>query len=77
MPFLRRSRGIVLRLVRNRPLAIALGLAMAAPSAWVQLGGGSSAWWIEGLSLVIGATGLALFWTGLTGVSPDWTEPDA
>jgi hypothetical protein len=29
---------------------------------------------MEGASLVIGATGLALIWTGLTGASPDWIE---
>ena len=25
-------------------------------------------------ALVVGATGLALFWTGLTGPSPDWID---
>jgi hypothetical protein len=51
-----------------------LGLAMIVPSAYVQISGRLGAWWLEGLSLVVGATGLALFWTGLTGVSPDWTD---
>ena len=71
---LRRLRGIVLRLVRQRGLAIALGLALAAPSAYVELSGRAGAWWMEGLALVIGATGLAIFWTGLTGTSPDWVD---
>jgi hypothetical protein len=31
---------------------------------------------MQGLALVVGATGLALFWTGLTGPSPDWIEDD-
>jgi hypothetical protein len=31
---------------------------------------------MEGLALVVGATGLAIFWTGLTGASPDWVEED-
>ena len=39
-----------------------------------RFGGVHAAWWIEGLSLVVCATGLALFWTGLTGPSPDWVE---
>jgi len=71
---LRRMRGVVLRLVRRRALAIAVGVALAAPAAWVELAGRSDVWWVEGLSLVVGATGLALLWTGLTGVSPDWID---
>lgn len=71
---LRRLRGIVLRLVRQRGLAIALGLALAIPAGYVELSGRAGAWWVEGLALVIGATGLAIFWTGLTGASPDWVE---
>jgi hypothetical protein len=31
---------------------------------------------MEGLALVVGATGLAIFWTGLTGASPDWVDTD-
>ncbi|MGE5243484.1 MAG: hypothetical protein ACM3SQ_04580 [Betaproteobacteria bacterium] len=74
MTILRRMRGSVLRLARRRPLAIAVGAALAAPAAWIELTGRFGAWWIEGLSLVVGATGLALLWTGLTGVPPDWQE---
>jgi hypothetical protein len=74
MSLLRRSRGALLRLARHRPLAIVLGLALIVPSAYIQFGGRLDAWWLEGLSLVAGATGIALFWTGLTGVSPDWTD---
>jgi hypothetical protein len=40
----------------------------------VEFGASNAPWWLEGLSLVVGATGLALFWTGLTGASPDWVE---
>jgi hypothetical protein len=29
---------------------------------------------LEGLALVVGATGLAILWTGLTGVAPDWVD---
>jgi hypothetical protein len=71
---LRRLRGRLLRLIRRRPLAIAAGLALVAPAAWIEWSGRFSEWWIEGLALVLGATGLALLWTGLTGVSPDWIE---
>ena len=54
-----------------------LGLALAAPAAWVEFSGRFDAWWVDGLSLVVGATGIALFWTGLTGVSPDWVDDGA
>jgi len=74
MSVLRRSRGALLRLVRHRRLAMLLGLVLIAPSAYVQFSDRFDAWWLEGLSLVVGATGLAFFWTGLTGVSPDWVD---
>jgi hypothetical protein len=51
-----------------------IGLAMVVPAAWVEFGGHYSSWLVEGGALVVGATGLALFWTGLTGLSPDWVE---
>jgi hypothetical protein len=73
---LRRLRGVVLRLVRRRGLAIAVGLALAVPSAYVEFSGRYGAWWVDGLALVVGATGLAILWTGLTGVGPDWVEDD-
>jgi hypothetical protein len=71
---LRRLRGATLRFVRRRPLAIAVGLALAAPAAWVELDGRFDAWWIDGAALVIGATGLAVLWTGITGAAPDWID---
>jgi hypothetical protein len=74
MPGLRRVRGIVLRLVRRRGLAVTLGLALAVPAAWIEFFGRGSAWWLEGVTLVVGATGVALLWTGLTGVRPDWID---
>ena len=74
MSTMRRLRGVILRLVRRRALSITIGLLLAVPAAWVQLSGGYDEWWIEGLSLVVGATGIALAWTGLTGPSPDWLE---
>ena len=71
---LRRLRGMVLRLVRQRGLAMTIGLVLAVPAAYVEFSGRAGAWWMEGLALVIGATGLAIFWTGLTGASPDWVD---
>jgi hypothetical protein len=70
----RRVRGWLLRLVRRRRLSMAIGLAFVIPSAWVEFGGHYSSWFIEGTALVVGATGLALMWTALTGLSPDWVE---
>jgi hypothetical protein len=71
---LRRVRGVVLRLVRQRLASILVGAALAAPALWIELGSYSDAWWIDGLCLILLATGVALIWTGLTGVSPDWVE---
>jgi hypothetical protein len=70
---LRRVRGFLLRLVRRRGLALFVGLALAVPAAWVELSGHYGGW-VDGLALVIGATGIAIFWTGLTGASPDWID---
>ena len=71
---LRRARGFVLRLVRRRAAAVAVGLALALPSAWLEFSRRYGSWWVDGLSLVVGATGLAVFWTGLTGAAPDWVD---
>jgi hypothetical protein len=71
---LRRVRGWLLRLVRRRALAVAVGLALAVPAVWVEVSGRFSGWWVEGLALVAGATGVAIFWTGLTGAAPDWVD---
>jgi hypothetical protein len=73
-PSLRRARGAVLRLVRRRTLSSVVGLLFLLPAAWLQFGGQFDRWWIEGASLVLGATGVALLWTGLTGPRPDWID---
>ena len=70
----RRARGAILRLVRRQPLAIAVGVAMVAPAAWLEISGRSVAWWVDGMGLVLGATGAALMWAGLTGPRPDWID---
>lgn len=67
----------MLRLVKRRMASCLIGLVLAAPGAWMEWQGTNVAWWAEGLGLVVGATGIALFWTGLTGVSPDWIEDES
>ena len=74
MALLRRTRGALLRLVRRRRLSMLLGMLLALPAAWLEVSGATVPWWVQGLSLVAVATGIALFWTGLTGPSPDWVE---
>ena len=76
--FFRRARGALLRLVRRRVVAVAVGVAIAGPAAWLEwleLSGRYDAWWIDGLSLILAATGLALIWTGVFGSTPDWIDP--
>ena len=71
----RRLRGGLIRLVRRRMLAIAVGLALAAPAALVMA---SEYGWetgvTDGLALLGLATGIALVWTGLSGRRPDWID---
>jgi hypothetical protein len=74
---MKRFRGWLLRLVRHRARAGAVGLALVGPAAWVEFFariGEQWAWLANGIALVAGATGLALLWTALVGVAPDWTE---
>jgi hypothetical protein len=71
----RRLRGVILRLARRRALALVVGAALVAPAAWIEMSGRYDEWWINGLALVGGATGVALACIGLTGASPDWIEP--
>jgi hypothetical protein len=73
---LRRARGILLRLVRHRSLAITVGLALVLPSAWIEFSGRYEAGWMQGLALVFGASGLSILWTGITGPSPDWVDDE-
>jgi hypothetical protein len=73
---LRRARGFVLRLVRRRALALIVGLVLIVPSAWVEFSGRYGAWWQDGLALVVSATGIAIFWTGVTGIAPDWVDEE-
>jgi hypothetical protein len=76
MAVMRRARGAILRLARRRWPAILVGVALAGPAAWIEWSGRGGTWWVDGLSLVVGATGLALLWTGLTGIAPDWVDDE-
>src|SRR5207244_11066310 len=71
---LRRVRGLLLRTARRRRTAIALGVALVAPAAWLELAARYDAWWLDGLALVLAATGIALVWTGVTGMRADWLD---
>jgi hypothetical protein len=70
----RRARGALLRFVRRRPVAIVVGVLLVVPAGWLELTGRYGGWWVDGLSLVLGATGAAVLWTGLTGARPDWID---
>ena len=71
----RRLRGMFLRLMLNRPLAIATGAALASPGVVLLVGDyrwetGAT----DGFALLAVATGMALVWTGVTGRRPDWID---
>ena len=71
----RRLRGLLLRLVLNRPLTIAVGAALASPA--VMLLAADYPWETgatDGIALLALATGIALAWSGVTGRKPDWYE---
>ena len=64
----------MLRLIRRRVAAALVGLGLLVPAVWAEFVGRYEAWWIDGLALIAGATGVALLWTSLTGVVPDWID---
>jgi hypothetical protein len=72
---LKRVRGSLLRFVLRRPAAIALGLVLTAPAAWLLLQDLS---WespvTDGVGLILGATGVAFLIAGIGGRKPDWIE---
>ena len=76
MPRARRLRGLLLRVVLNRPLAMAIGTAVALPGVVLlakdfQWETGAT----DGLALLALGTGVALGWAGITGRKADWEEP--
>jgi len=73
---LRRGRGLLLRFVRRRAFAVVTGVLLILPAAWMDFGNAGDAWWISGAALVLGATGIALLWTGIAGVRPDYVDSD-
>jgi len=73
-PMIRRARGFLLRLVRHRVLGAAVGFGALALAMWMELEG-RGPWWMDGLALVVGATGAAVAWAALTGRRGDWVEP--
>jgi hypothetical protein len=74
MSVIRRARGAMLRLVRRRSFSTIAGLVLVLPALWLETRGRVDAWWVQGLTLVLGAVGVALLWTGLFGLKPDWEE---
>lgn len=72
---LKRLRGSLLRLVLKRPVAIALGLTLMLPAAWLMA---QDLPWetpaTDGLGLIVGATGAALLFAGIGGRRPDWQD---
>jgi hypothetical protein len=62
--------------VRRRRLSVVTGLLLAAPAAWVEFSGGDFVWWARGMALVGGATGVALLWSGVAGLGPDWIDEE-
>jgi hypothetical protein len=66
----------MLRFMRRRVPAIIAGVVLIAAAGWIETSPRVNVWWLEGLALVAGATGVAILWTGLAGVTPDWREPD-
>ena len=73
---LRRVRGTFLRLARRRRFACAVGTVLLLAAVWLEWGGGQGAWWVDGTSLILGATGAAFLWTGIVGVRPDYVDPE-
>ncbi len=63
---------MVLRLVRRRTSAVLVGICLIVPAAWVECAARIDQWWLEGLALIAGATGVAILWTAVRGVPPDW-----
>jgi hypothetical protein len=71
----RRVRGLLLRVVLKRPLAVSLGCAIAAPGLLIVWR--DYAWETgvtDGLALLALASGAALAYAGLSGRRPDWHE---
>ena len=74
-PFLRRTRGALLRLAQARLAAGLVGTLLVAVSAGLLLLEFSwESWLSDGFSLVVGGTGAALLMTAISGRRPDWID---
>ena len=73
----RRARGALLRLAFDRRAAVAAGLALVAPAAFLRVADYRWEGWLsDGLGLLCGATGAAFVAFALSGRRPDWIDPD-
>ena len=74
-PMLRRVRGILFRLAQARVAGGVVGAALLFFSGTLLM---LDFWWeswvSDGLGLVLGGTGAALFMTAIGGRRPDWIE---
>ena len=74
-PFVRRARGLLLRLARTRVAAGVVGIVLIAFSFGLLLCEFSWESWVsDGFGLVTGGTGMALVITSISGRQPDWVE---
>ena len=74
-PLLRRARGAILRLAQARVAAGVVGAVLVSFSVGLLMGEFSWESWVsDGLGVVLGATGVALFMTAISGRRPDWIE---
>ena len=72
---IRRLRGVLLRLVFHRPMAFCAGTLFLSAAVWISWG--EYCWedsLSDGLSMLMGATGVALILMALGGRQPDWEE---
>ena len=71
----KRLRGLVLRVVQNRALAIVVGAVVASPALMLLVNDYSWETGVtDGLVLVALASGVALVWAGISGRKPDWYQ---
>ena len=74
-PMLRRARGTLLRLAQARVAAGVVGAVLLFFSGTLlMLDFCWESWVSDGLGLVLGGTGAALFMTAIGGRRPDWIE---
>ena len=72
---IRRLRGVLLRLVFHRPMALCAGTCFLSAAVWISWG---EYHWedslSDGLSMLMGATGVALILMAIGGRQSDWQE---